>query len=116
MSQPTCWCVIWIWPSQEHLPDGRRLEVVADGLPLFGGVQQAVDTTLICALRSDGQPTTRATVEDGAEVTRVRRPHTQSWLADTGTFGGAGCGRFSTETQFFLSKSARAKARCENSI
>ena len=27
--------------------DGRRLEVVADGLPLFGGVQLAIDTTLV---------------------------------------------------------------------
>ena len=27
--------------------DGRRLEVVAEGLPLFGGVQLALDTTLV---------------------------------------------------------------------
>ena len=26
-----------------NVHDGRRLEVVADGLPLFGGVQLAVD-------------------------------------------------------------------------
>ena len=40
----------------EHLqgPDGRRLEVVADGLPLFGGAQLAVDTTLVSAVRGDG--------------------------------------------------------------
>ena len=31
--------------------DGRRLEVVVDGLPLFGGWQLAVDTTLVCAVR-----------------------------------------------------------------
>ena len=34
--------------------DGRRLEVVVDGLPLFGGSQLAVDATVVCALRSDG--------------------------------------------------------------
>ena len=34
--------------------DERRLEVVADGLPLFGGAQLAVDTTLVSALRGDG--------------------------------------------------------------
>ena len=34
--------------------DGRRLEVVVDGLPLFGGCQLAVDTTLVCALHCDG--------------------------------------------------------------
>ena len=27
--------------------DSRRLEVVADGLPLFGGMQLAIDTTLV---------------------------------------------------------------------
>ena len=27
--------------------DDRRLEVVANGLPLWGGVQLAVDTTLV---------------------------------------------------------------------
>ena len=36
--------------------DGRRLEVVADGLPLFGGVHLAVDTTLVSPLHCDGQP------------------------------------------------------------
>ena len=35
--------------------DGRRLEV-DDGLPLFGGGQLAVDTTLVCALHGDGRP------------------------------------------------------------
>ena len=34
--------------------DGRRLEVVADGLEAFNGAQLAIDTTLACALRSDG--------------------------------------------------------------
>ena len=29
--------------------DGRRLEVVVDGLPLYGGAQLAVDTTLVSA-------------------------------------------------------------------
>ena len=37
-----------------HL-DGRRLEVVADGLSLFGGAQLANDTTLVSALRRDGK-------------------------------------------------------------
>ena len=41
VSQPTCWCVI---PGA--VADGRRLQVVVDGLPLFGGAQLAVDPTL----------------------------------------------------------------------
>ena len=36
--------------------DNRRLEVVADGLPLFGGVQLAIDTTLVSAVQGDGDP------------------------------------------------------------
>ena len=34
--------------------DGRRLEVVADGLPLFGGAQLAIDATLVSAIKRDG--------------------------------------------------------------
>ena len=37
--------------------DNRRLEVVADGLPLFGGVQLAIDATLVSAVQGDGEPT-----------------------------------------------------------
>ena len=33
--------------------DARRLEVVVDGLPLHGGAQLAVDTTLVSALHGD---------------------------------------------------------------
>ena len=34
--------------------DGRRLEVVVDGLPVYGGAQLAVDTTLVSPLHCDG--------------------------------------------------------------
>ena len=37
--------------------DGRRLEIVVDGLPLFGGAQFAVDSTLVSALHCDGSAT-----------------------------------------------------------
>ena len=46
--------------------DSRRLEVVADGLPLFGGVQLAVDTTLVSAVRGDGEPVPGAADRDVA--------------------------------------------------
>ena len=104
--------------------DGRRLEVVVDGPPLFGGAQLAVDTTLVCALRTDGQPTTRAAVEDGARVTRARRRkeatypelvgrHARARLVVLGVEVGE---RFSLETQSFLTQVARATARSENYI
>ena len=65
VSQPTCWCVIWIWPSQEQLPltEGSRSLWMAS----------RCSEGLVCALRSDGRPTKRAAVEDGAKVTRARR-------------------------------------------
>ena len=39
--------------------DGRRLEVVADGLTLWHGAQLAIDTTLVSPLRRDGSPRAR---------------------------------------------------------
>ena len=36
--------------------DARKLEVVADGLPMFRGDQFAIDTTLVSALWCDGSP------------------------------------------------------------
>ena len=50
-----------------HL-DGRRLEVVADGLSLFGGAQLAIDTTLVSALRRDGTATRGAANRNGAAI------------------------------------------------
>ena len=52
---------------------GPRLEVVADGLPLFGGAQLAVDTTLVFTLHADGSPHRHAADMDGAVLTTARR-------------------------------------------
>ena len=46
--------------------DTRRLEVVVDGLPLFGGAQLAVDTTLVCPLTRDGAAKPRTATMSGA--------------------------------------------------
>ena len=53
--------------------DSRRLEVVVDGLPLFGGSQLAVDTTLVCSLHSDGSSHRGAADTDGVVFPRARR-------------------------------------------
>ena len=53
--------------------DGRRLEVVVDGLPLFGGAQLAVDTTLVSMLHCDGSPHRGAADVDGAVLVAARR-------------------------------------------
>ena len=53
--------------------DGRRLEVPANGLPLFGGEQLAVDTTLVPSLHCDGSPRRGAVDENGAVLVAVWR-------------------------------------------
>ena len=40
-------------PSRQ---DDRRIEVIANGLPRWGGVQVAVDTTLVSPLTAAGEP------------------------------------------------------------
>ena len=45
--------MIWIWRLQ-ILEMPERLEIVGDGLPLFGGAQLAIDTSLISTLHCDG--------------------------------------------------------------
>ena len=47
------------------LSDRRRLEVVANGLPGFGGVQVAVDATLVSPVRRDGTNQPRADASPG---------------------------------------------------
>ena len=96
--------------------DNRRLEVVADGLPLFHGAQLAVDTTMVSPLKRDGPAFPRATV-DGAALAWQRKDSTYPELA--GRFGRSrlvvlACevgGRLSEECQDFLRQLAKAKVR-----
>jgi hypothetical protein len=55
--------------------DSRQLEVVANGLPLWGGAQLAVDATLVSPVRRDGRPQQRAADQDGVQlqVARARK-------------------------------------------
>ena len=53
--------------------DSRRLEVVLDGLPLFGGSQLAEDTTLLCSLHSDGSLHNCGCDTDGEILPPARR-------------------------------------------
>ena len=56
-----------------HAHDSRRLEIVADGLPLFSGMQLAVDTTLVSPLHCGGSARPDAAQIDGAVLTVARR-------------------------------------------
>ena len=53
--------------------DSRRIEVLADGLALFGGVQLAIDTTLFSPLHADGTARPGAAQNDGVALRVARR-------------------------------------------
>ena len=80
-----------------------ELEVVVDGLPLFRGAQQAIDTTMVSPVRSDAE---------------------HLWTKPGGGRSGArlvvlGCevgGRWSDESRQFLTGLAAAKAMNEPEI
>ena len=104
-----------------HIDDARRLEVVVDWLPLFGGAQLAVDTTLVSALRADGSCRRRAAQHDGlaAEAARLRKARTCPELVGLHRrvvlaleVGGS----WPRETQAFVTQLAGAKARGETQL
>ena len=53
--------------------DGRKLEVVANNLPLWNGAQLAVDTTLVSPVRRDGTAYPRAAAENGVRLEAARK-------------------------------------------
>ena len=102
--------------------DSRRLEVLVDGLPLFGWCQWAVDTTLVCAMHCDGTPHNGAANKDGVVLEAARRRKESS--PQTGALGTGpvwwlaveigGC--WSPETTSFLAQLALAKSRQETPL
>ena len=52
--------------------DSRRIEVIVDGLSLFGGAQLAVDATMVSPVRADGLPREGAATRDGVALTAAR--------------------------------------------
>ena len=100
--------------------DQRRIEVIAEGLPVFHGAQLAINATLVSPLRADCEPQHRRCPEvDGAALTfaRRRKEHTYPELvggrgrARLVVVAGETVGRFSEETQTFLRLLAGAKTR-----
>ena len=53
--------------------DERRIEVIANGLPLWSGAQLAVDTTLVSALDSAGQARRHQRSTAGAALRIARK-------------------------------------------
>ena len=99
--------------------DGRRLEVVVDGLPLFGGAQLAVDTTLVSIVQADGRPRRQCAEQDGAALDQARRVKANTYPEFAGPHGRARLvvlaaetgGRWSLEALNFVNQLSKAKAR-----
>ena len=53
--------------------DGRRLEVIAEGLSLFGGSQVALDATVVSALHGNGIHRKNADRTDGIALLEARK-------------------------------------------
>ena len=98
--------------------DERRIEVIANGLLLWGGSQLAVDTTLVSPRTSAGAPRRRSGATAGAALADARRSKERTYPE----FGRASrCrlvvlgievgGRWSAEAASFVRSLARARAR-----
>ena len=101
-----------------HHQDDRRIEVIANGLPLWNGTQLAIDTTLVSPLTSNGQPRTRAGTYAGTAVREARRAKERTYPE---LLGSGRCrlvvlaleigGRWSDEAAQFLKLLAQSKAQ-----
>ena len=104
--------------------DSRRLEVVADGLLLFGGAQLAVDTTMVSPLRGDGSPHRGVAERDGVVLVAARRRKERTYpelmalrsRAKLVVLAMEVGGRWSPEALTFIRLLARAKARHEPNL
>ena len=102
-----------------HNLDGRRLEIIVDGLLLWGGSQLAVDTTMVSPLTCDGVAQRGTATTNGKSLARARRRKELTYPKLTGEHGRARLvvmgvevgGRWSAETSVFLRCLAAAKAR-----
>ena len=96
--------------------DGRRVEVIADGLPLWHGAQLAIDTTLVSlvtiARRRHGQAPRGQQQRSSSAGQRGNLPRTL-WRGRARLVGGpwGGGGRTSQEVPIFLRDLAKARAQ-----
>ena len=98
--------------------DDRRIEVIANGLPLWGGAQLAVDTTLVSPLTRAGHPRMRGGQYRGTALRDARRNKERTYpelLRDRRcrlvVLGIEVGGRWSDEAAIFLRLLAHTKAR-----
>ena len=98
--------------------DGRRIKVVANGLPLWQGAQVAVDATIVSPVRRDGSARPGADSEPGLALAQAldRKHRTYPELQRARrcklvVFGVELGGRISRSTLTFLRLLGRARAR-----
>ena len=98
---------------------GRRIEVVANGLPLWRGARIAVDTTLVSPVQRDGRarPGADARPALALQQAKTRKLRTYPELQPGGHTLSLGClrtrggGRFDSQALALLRRLARARAR-----
>ena len=76
-------------PGPHAAMDGRRLEVVADGLPLFDGAQLALDTTMVSPLHRDGTAKRGTSVRGGTMLQEASRRKERTYPELNGAGGRA---------------------------
>ena len=98
--------------------DSRRIDFVARGTPLFGGLPIYGDASLVSPVRGDGTAYARAATTDGIALQRTRATHENTYFDlvnnDRVAFVMLGSelgGRFSDEALRVLKQLAAAKAR-----
>ena len=104
-------------PSVDRF-DNRRIEVIANGLPLHHGAQLAVDTTLVSPLTSAGQPRQWRGDFTAAALADARRAKERAYPE---LLRGGRCklvvvalevgGRWSTEAASFIRQLAQTRCR-----
>ena len=101
--------------------DDRRIEVIANGLPMWGGNQLAVDTTLVSPLTRSGEPRSRGGTYARAALQDARRNKERTYpeLLQNGrcrlvVLGIEVGGRWSNEASNFIRMLANARA-CSSS-
>ena len=98
--------------------DTRRVDLIARGLPLYGGIPVCGDASLVAPLHGDGTPWPRAATHDGVGIERARQLHEDRYpellsgdrgrLVVLGTETG---GRWAPEALTILRNLAEAKSR-----
>ena len=97
--------------------DTRKIEVVANGLPLYGGAQLAVDTTLVSPVRGDGRPRAGAQWRPAVAIRDAERSKTVRYHELTGenrcrlvVLAFEVGGRWSASAAVFVHNLAKVKA------